>query len=150
MARNHLAACRDAERAVEDLDFAVGQPAPQAAKLLVIRAACLADRGRHQEAAAAAAKLAELIPASPGQVYNAACIYALCVAAVAPGKTLEQFTPEQRELQGRYTNQALDALSRAMDLGFNNLNHLQIDPDLAALRRHPGYLALVKRLRNGP
>jgi tetratricopeptide (TPR) repeat protein len=146
-ARDRLADYRLAERAVQDLDFALGQPAPQQAPLLLMRAADLARRGRHREAAATADTLAALVPPTPEQWYQAACAYALCIRAVAPAPTPGPVASGQPEWQGRYTRQALNALGRAIDLGYKNLAHLQSNPDLAVLRQHPDYLALTERLR---
>src|SRR5207244_3597616 len=51
MVDRQLAFCRTAERAVEDLDFALNQPAELVPDLLVARSTVLARRGRHAEAA---------------------------------------------------------------------------------------------------
>jgi predicted esterase len=42
---------------------------------------------------------------------------------------------------------ALEALERAIDSGFRDLDHLQSDPDLQSIRKRDGYQRLVARLR---
>ena len=46
-------------------------------------------------------------------------------------------------------NQAIDALSRAIDHGYRDFGHLEVDPDLNSLRHLPAYRALVRRYRAG-
>jgi tetratricopeptide (TPR) repeat protein len=38
---------------------------------------------------------------------------------------------------------AIDALSRAILLGYDDLDHMETDPDLESLRTHPDFLALL-------
>lgn len=66
-------------------------------------------------------------PTAVGFAYNAACGYALS------GN------------KGR----ALEFLEKAIDLGYNNLEHLKNDPDLASIRGRRKYKALVERLEQG-
>ena len=44
-------------------------------------------------------------------------------------------------------NQAIDSLARAIDLGYRDFGHLEVDPDLESLRQLPAYRALVRRYR---
>lgn len=48
------------------------------------------------------------------------------------------------------TSQAIDALVRAIDHGYRDFGHLEVDPDLDGLRHLPAYRALMRRhgLRN--
>ncbi|MCP3104632.1 hypothetical protein LZ198_37790 [Myxococcus sp. K15C18031901] len=46
--------------------------------------------------------------------------------------------------------EALGWLERAVDAGFDDLRHLQGDPDLANVRMLPGYAGIVERLRSQP
>jgi tetratricopeptide (TPR) repeat protein len=40
-------------------------------------------------------------------------------------------------------DEAIDALSRAILLGYDDLDHMEADPDLESLRTHPDFLALL-------
>jgi tetratricopeptide (TPR) repeat protein len=40
-------------------------------------------------------------------------------------------------------DEAIDALSRAILLGYDDLAHMESDPDLESLRAHPDFLALL-------
>ncbi|MFM7243315.1 MAG: TPR end-of-group domain-containing protein [Planctomycetaceae bacterium] len=44
--------------------------------------------------------------------------------------------------EGR-ADEAIDALSRAILLGYDDLDHMESDPDLESIRRHPDFLALL-------
>jgi hypothetical protein len=54
-----------------------------------------------------------------------------------------ELTPEQQAERDRFVTLALTALKAAVEAGFDNFEHLQQDPDLAALREHPDYKALL-------
>ena len=41
--------------------------------------------------------------------------------------------------------EALDALGKAMELGYRDIPHLMSDPDLAAVRRDPRFKRLLDR-----
>ena len=45
--RNNLAICREAQRTIDDLDFALGQPVKRVPELSLIRSRALAKQGRH-------------------------------------------------------------------------------------------------------
>jgi tetratricopeptide (TPR) repeat protein len=40
-------------------------------------------------------------------------------------------------------DEAIDALSRAILLGYDDLDHMESDPDLESIRLHPDFLALL-------
>jgi tetratricopeptide (TPR) repeat protein len=40
-------------------------------------------------------------------------------------------------------DEAIDSLSRAILLGYDDLSHMESDPDLESLRNHPDFLALL-------
>jgi len=42
--------------------------------------------------------------------------------------------------------EALAALEFAVDLGYNDLDHLLSDPDLTAIRRHVGFRRVLAKL----
>jgi len=67
-------------------------------------------------------KLARLSPSDPVILYNLSCSYAL-------------LNQEQK---------ALEALKRALDLGYQDLDWMEEDPDLAGLRGKDGYKELIR------
>jgi tetratricopeptide (TPR) repeat protein len=46
------------------------------------------------------------------------------------------------------SSQAIDALARAIDYGYSDFGHLEVDPDLDGLRHLPAYRALLRRYRD--
>jgi Flp pilus assembly protein TadD len=83
--------------------------------------------GRYQEGLAVDHRLVRRAPDNPTVHYNLACSLCLCG-------------------QG---DRALEALERAVELGFDDPEHLLADEDLSALRRDGRFLGLVERLRTG-
>jgi tetratricopeptide (TPR) repeat protein len=147
--RQGLGFCRAVERAADDLDFALAMRPPQAKPLLAARAAVLAHRGRHAEAAATAERLRELDAADPANLYIVGCCYALCAAGVARGKPPEAFSPEESAARTRYAARALEHLTRAVEAGYEDTRRIKSDPDLAAVRSEKGYGELLRRLPEG-
>jgi tetratricopeptide (TPR) repeat protein len=47
-------------------------------------------------------------------------------------------------MQGEVT-EAMSALAQAIDYGYRDFGHLEVDPDLESLRQLPAYRALMKR-----
>jgi Flp pilus assembly protein TadD len=82
--------------------------------------------GRHAEGLAADERLVRLAPDDPTVRYNLACSLALLDRA----------------------QEALDALERAIELGYRDLEHLLADEDLAGVRLHPHFQRLVASLRS--
>lgn len=67
-------------------------------------------------------RLARLLPYDPVVRYNLACSYALVNAR----------------------NEAIKALRRAIELGYDDLAFMHCDPDLDSVREHPEYRRLIK------
>lgn len=80
--------------------------------------------GRHEEGLAIDERLVRALPDSHLVRYNLACSLALV------GRSLE----------------ALDALERAVALGYDDLDHMLIDEDLMGLHSEVRFQRLVKRL----
>ena len=83
----------------------------------------LSAQGRYADAETLSRKLIELAPRDATAHYNLACALAN---------------------QDR-ADEALDALGRAVDMGFRNAAHIRADPDLASLRGKPRFRAIVAR-----
>ena len=85
-------------------------------------------RGCHRRALQVDQRLAQLRPQDPVVAYNLACSYAVL----------------------RQAPEALDTLRRAIELGYDDLEHMLGDPDLAPLHSHPEYLRLLQELDTAP
>jgi serine/threonine protein kinase/tetratricopeptide (TPR) repeat protein len=145
--RVDLAFCKAAQRAIDDLDYALAQPRPASVRLLRIRAAILAGKEQHGEAAATAEKLLALGPEDSTVLYYAACCFALSAAGVAPGKEADQLTAEQTVARKGYTARAFQALEHAIKRGYKNVRELETEPDLAGIRATTEFRNLVKQLK---
>lgn len=77
--------------------------------------------GRYKEGLAIDRQLADMFPDNPTVHYNLACSLALLTR----------------------TDEAIDALTDAMELGFDDDRLLATDPDLTLLRRDPRFQELV-------
>lgn len=106
-----------------ELDFfaRVLERDPFHAGALRVHAGNLAARGEYTRALQLDRRLVRLQPERPIPWYNLACTYAL----------LGMHEP------------ALQALERALNLGYRHLAHLASDPDLASLHRDPRFARLL-------
>jgi tetratricopeptide (TPR) repeat protein len=78
--------------------------------------------GRHDQGLATDLKLTQLRPSDPIAWYNLACSYALT----------------------KRTDEALQMLRRAVELGYDDFSYLLRDPDFAAVRQSPALKQLLK------
>ena len=99
---------------------------PDQLETLAELATTLTRLGRLEEGLAADERLVRLVPEDPTVHYNLACSLALL---------------------GRKET-ALDALERALDLGYRDADHLANDQDLDALRGEARFVELVERLES--
>ena len=112
---------------VRDLDIEIGfmegvvQRDPRFVQALQILGDDYTRRGKLDDGLKIDERLSRLRPRDPMVLYNLACSYALT-------KRLEE---------------AVAALSRAIDRGYHDFRWLMKDPDLANLRKH----SLFKRIR---
>jgi tetratricopeptide (TPR) repeat protein len=90
---------------------------------LRVHANNLAAKGQSARALQLDRRLVRLQPDRPIPWYNLACSYAVL----------------------GMTDPALDALRRALELGYRHLDHLRRDPDLKSLRHDPRFLRLLRR-----
>jgi Flp pilus assembly protein TadD len=97
---------------------------PDRVDVLAEYATLLTRLGRLTEGLEADRRLVALAPEDPTVHYNLACSLAL----VGDGSA------------------ALDALERAVELGYRDAEHLLVDEDLAALRETPRFVRLVREL----
>jgi serine/threonine-protein kinase len=94
--------------------------------------------GEHAPAAEIAERLRERATQNPKNLYNIACCYALCSAAV---------DPDEATVRDRYAAFAFAALRDAIAHGYKALGQLRTDPDLDSIREQPEYLKVVEELK---
>jgi serine/threonine protein kinase/tetratricopeptide (TPR) repeat protein len=92
--------------------------------------------GEHVKAAAAAEKLRQSKPKDQEILIAIGCCYACCSAA-----------PEAGELRQHYADKSIEALNQSVALGFKDLSFFEIDPDLDPVRKEPGFLKLLEKLK---
>jgi tetratricopeptide (TPR) repeat protein len=97
---------------------------PNDAERLAELGTLLTRLGRLEEGLAADQRLVRLIPGDSTAHYNLACSLALLGRA----------------------DEALDELERSIELGYDDLEHLQSDEDLASLRGSTRFRSFVERL----
>jgi tetratricopeptide (TPR) repeat protein len=83
--------------------------------------------GRYEDGLDLDRRLCRLLPEDGMVRYNLACSLSLL---------------------GR-VDEAFDVLYRAVDLGYDDAEHLRADPDLASVRRDDRFPELLKRIRDG-
>lgn len=99
---------------------------PSYAEVLINLGDLFARKGCHRRALQVDLRLAQLCPRSATVFYNLACSHALLT----------------------HMSEALSALEAAVDLGYDDLEHLLSDPDLAAIRRHVGFRRVLVKLES--
>jgi tetratricopeptide (TPR) repeat protein len=108
-----------------DIDFyeRVLRIQPNNVRVLKLLGELYSRQGQHDRALAVDQKLAELVPDDAAVNYNLACSLAM------------QGTPEQ----------AIAALAKALELGYNDFSHLEVDPDWNKLRELPEFQSLLRK-----
>ena len=106
-----------------DIDFFERRVArkPDSIEVLRILAELVSRKGAVKRAVELDGRLVELLPDDFLARYNLACSLARAGRA----------------------DEAIDSLSRAILLGYDDLAHMETDPDLESLRNHPDFLALL-------
>jgi tetratricopeptide (TPR) repeat protein len=133
--KDRLRLCRAAEQAVADPATALQLPDDLRRPALVAAISALATKERQPAKAVMAADLLADNARGAGDLYNAACGYALCVPLAD--------TPQTRD---RYAVRAIELLSRAITGGFKDVAQLKKDGDLDALRPRDDFKKLVADL----
>jgi tetratricopeptide (TPR) repeat protein len=94
---------------------------PDAVEVLRVLAELVSKKGLLTRAVELDRRLVELLPDDFLARYNYACSLARAGRA----------------------DEAIDSLSRAILLGYDDIDHMESDPDLESLRSHPDFLALL-------
>jgi eukaryotic-like serine/threonine-protein kinase len=153
--RANLKLCKAAERAIDNLDFALGRTTQEIPDLLGIRSRVLARQGKHADAAATAEKLASLLePVSGANRFQAAQCYALCAGGVKPASPRAQLSAEEQALQERYAARAVELLKQSHAAGYFKYpdKHAKLDQDrnLDALRARDDFKKLLVEISAAP
>ena len=107
--------------------------------MLDIRVRFLLKEQKPAAAVESAAKLKQLAGDKPDQLYDAACLYALCAGADRTG-------PDTARLAKECADEALTLLKHAVARGYKNAAHMKQDQDLAALRQRADFQKLLPEL----
>jgi len=97
---------------------------PKFAEVIELLGGLYTNAGRIDDGLRMDRRLARLKPGDPVVHYNLACSLAL----------------------KRRAKDALDALAKAIDLGYNDLQWMSEDPDLESLRNYPTYQRLIREI----
>ena len=95
---------------------------PEWTELLTVLAEGYTAVGQYEKGLELDRRLARLKPRSPVVHYNLACSLSLVGAA----------------------DESLEALVRAIHLGYNDFDHMRVDPDLENVRRDPRFEMILK------
>jgi hypothetical protein len=80
-------------------------------------------------------------------LFNLVCGFAICAATAAKSSQNSPSEDEKANIQ-RYQDAAIDALQRAVKLGYSDLSGLETDPDLVPLRNDPRLAEIVSAVKN--
>ncbi|OHB35455.1 MAG: hypothetical protein A2Y08_03745 [Planctomycetes bacterium GWA2_40_7] len=98
---------------------------PSYAECLMLLGNVYTANGMHEKGLKVDVKLAKLKPCDPLVHYNLACSYSLLGSV----------------------NKSLEFLGKAIDLGYNDIRHMESDSDLDGLRDEDGYKTLINKLK---
>jgi len=127
--------CRAAEQAVADPTTALKLPDDQRRPVLVAAMVALAKKEKQPAKAIAAADLLADNAKAPGDWYDAACGYALCIPLADKAETKE-----------KYAARAVELLRQAVAKGYKDVAQMKKDTDLDALRPRDDFKKLVADL----
>ena len=109
-----------------EIDFLEGilSRDPNYVEVLINLGELLSRKGRHRRALQVDQRLAQLRPNDPVVLYNLACSCAVL----------------------NHIPAAIEALRRAIQSGYCDLDFMAVDPDLTSIRMHPEYIRMVQAL----
>jgi hypothetical protein len=127
--------CHVTEQAVTDPATALKQPENLRRSALAAAMFALAKKENQPAKAVIAANLLADNAKGPGDLYDAACGYALCARLT--------YEPETQE---RYAARAVELLRQAAAKGYKDAAHMKADTNLEALRRRDDFKKLLADL----
>ncbi|AGA27079.1 hypothetical protein Sinac_2786 [Singulisphaera acidiphila DSM 18658] len=139
------------QRATKDLDFAQSQPVRVACKLLTHRAKVMASHGDWPELIATVNALCNLKADDKLSLLRVAEARAECLGTLEPYHSPKLPASDRQALQSLCTNRAIDALTLAIEKGYNNILRLKggdfVNHSLGNLRNHPAYPRLIETMK---
>ena len=130
-----------------DLRLAVAEARPADPRQPIRVANARARCGQHAEAAAPMEAMAAKYKDDPYVVRQASFNLALSAGAVSDGRPDDKLTADEKKLRDKYADLALTLIEDLVGrLGYKDVVQLRTDPDLDAVRDHPRFRAVVKRL----
>jgi serine/threonine protein kinase len=134
--------------ALADLDRAVALADGPNPAYQLRRADALLRLGDHSAATAVARAVAADKALPAGDIYDVACVFSLCAAAVARDEKV--LPPERARTAEAYAARAMTELRRATAAGYRDVAHIQADTDLDAIRGRDEFKKLLKELEAKP
>jgi Leucine Rich repeat len=116
-------------RSLADLDFARSQPVRPACMLLVLRARAMADRREIQDFLATINALCDLEASDNLSLIRLAEARAGCLGLIDSVHMPGLAATQRQALRQRCTDRAIEAVSRAIELGYDNIRRFGDDPD---------------------
>jgi tetratricopeptide (TPR) repeat protein len=148
--RRKLANCREAQRAIDDLDSALRRPKDRVPELLLIRGRALARVHRHAEAVTTAELLALQDSAKAERWFGAARIYALAAKYMKRDKAEGAIRSGDLATRERYLERAVELLAQAASEHFfdrlENRTLVKIDRDFVLLRDRDDFKQLLAEI----
>jgi tetratricopeptide (TPR) repeat protein len=144
--KGEIAFCEAAPRALEDFDFARSQPAPVAARLLLLRARMPAPQNDPSRVSSSGEAMSQLTANDPEDLYQIARELALLVTDLDSAQAANLPQHDRMALRRRCADRAVTLLGQALARGFADLPRLE-SYELESLRQHAGYQAVVTRLK---
>jgi tetratricopeptide (TPR) repeat protein len=139
-ARRHYEECLTLRKKLADADQ---RNAHKQIDLMVALARC----GQHAEAATVAAQLGDRASQDPSVLFQIACGYSLCSAAVIQNKSSDRPTPDELAQQEEYAEKAVRAIEEAIAKGYRDVVALQADPDLQPIQQREDFKSLLRTMK---
>ncbi|XZE52193.1 protein kinase domain-containing protein [Planctomycetaceae bacterium SH139] len=110
--------------------------------MLNFRANVFIHRRQYAAAVEAASKVRDLETVDPVELYNSACLLCRCAASIDVVDEDAAINASQKEA---WIADAIASLKAAIAAGFDDLETMQNDEDLAEIREHPEFKALISK-----
>jgi tetratricopeptide (TPR) repeat protein len=148
--REEITACELGPAALDDLDAVRSRRLREACLLLPIRVRALLGQRRNGEAIEAAKALCDLQMEAGEDFCAQARAICACLRHLDDPRWSASASPEWQALRPRCVDRAMNALTLAIERGFDEVTATASEDILASLRGHPGYQKLIDRLGRPP